>query len=243
MENAIKIFVVEDMAISRISLIAMLEKNKYHVVGSAAKAEVAWEKIKNNEVDLILLDINLAGEKNGIWLAQQIRKHKNIPIIYLTAYGDQETLTEVIETKPNGYLMKPYQEPTLLTSITIAITNFISHQKGAVSAENGAALNNEIFIKDKFMRVKLKIASINFVKSEGNYLEIRLDNKTHVVRTKLTDFKKLLPETTFIQVHQRYIVNKNKINMVGKDYVTISGDDVPVSLKYKDNLKDTLRFL
>ena len=118
------IYIVEDVAISRMSLETMLLENEYEVVGSAASAETAWKEIQSLPVDLILLDINLSGEKNGVWLAQQIRKNLNISIVYLTAFGDQQTLKEVLETKPNGYLMKPYQEPTLLTTIDIALLNF-----------------------------------------------------------------------------------------------------------------------
>ena len=240
--STINIYIVEDMAISRASLESMLLLNDYEISGSTAKAENAWIELQKNQTDLVLIDINLAGEKNGIWLAQQIRAYLNIPIIYLTAYGDQKTLKEVLETKPNGYLMKPYQEATLLATITIALTNFLADQKGSISSASGTALNKFIFIKDKFMRVKLQIEDIQFIKSEGNYLEIKLLDKTHVVRSKLSDFKKLLPDTIFIQTHQRYVVNLTKINSIGKDFLTIDNHDIPISSKYKDHIEKEISF-
>ncbi len=243
MNNSLKIYVVEDMAISRASLETMILKNKYQLAGSTAKAEIAWKDLQHLETDLVLLDINLAGKKNGIWLAQQIRKNLNIPIIYLTAYGDQQTLKEVLETKPNGYLMKPYQEATLLTTISIAIDNFISIQNNVISSKTGNALNNTIFIKDKFLRVKLDIKAICYIKSEGNYLEIHLKNKTHVIRGKLSDFLKLLPPAIFIQTHQRYIVNITKIDIIGKNFLSIINADIPVSNKYKEFLNKALPLL
>ena len=228
-----KVYIVEDVAISRMSLETMLLENQYDVSGSAAKAETAWDEIQKTFPDLILLDINLSGEKNGIWLAQQVRKHLNIPIIYLTAFGDQQTLKEVLDTKPNGYLMKPYQEPTLLTTIDIALSNFLESQKPPTDSNAEISQNDFIFIKDKSIRVRLNINDIYYIKSDGNYIEIYLKDKRHVVRHKLLEFKKELPFDTFFQCHQRYLINIDKITVLKNDTVIIQNQEIPLSLKYK----------
>jgi DNA-binding LytR/AlgR family response regulator len=238
MHNAIKVFIVEDMAISRAGIEAMLLKNEYEVAGSAAKAEVAWEKLQNTKVDLVLLDIDLAGIKNGIWLAQQIRAFLNLPIVFLTAYGDQKTLKEVVDTNPDGYLLKPYQEPTLITTINIALQKFSNTQKEVISSGSVSILKNVIYIKDRHIKVKLQINTICYIKSDGNYLEIKLDNKTHVVRSKLSEFQKLLPTEIFYQTHQRYIINSNKVAVLGKDFIVIKGEDIPISQKYKNKIEE-----
>ncbi len=238
-----RVYVVEDIAISRMSLETMLIKNKYEVSGSAAKAETAWSEMQKTPIDLILLDINLAGEKNGIWLAQQIRKHLNIPIIYLTAFGDQQTLKEVLDTKPNGYLMKPYQKPTLLTTIDIALHNFSETQKETDVLEDQIFPNNFIFIRDKSLKIKINVKDIYYVKSDGNYLEIRLEEKTHIVRNKLIALKEELPNSLFFQSHQRYIINTTKVVVLGKDFVTINNVDIPISQKYKKEMEELFPFL
>lgn len=234
----IRVYVVEDMAISRISLETMLLENDYELSGSAVTAETAWEELQNSKTDLILLDINLAGAKNGVWLAKQVRKHLNIPIVFLTAYGDQNTLKEVLETKPNGYLMKPYQEPSLLTTINIALSNFLLSQKNSNKLEDS---NNEfIYIKDRNIKVKLTLKDICYVKSDGNYLEVTLENKRHVIRAKLTEFMDLLPKNIFYKSHRRYLVNITKINALGKGIVQLENESVPLSLKYKEALEKGL---
>ncbi|WP_422089579.1 LytR/AlgR family response regulator transcription factor [Tenacibaculum ovolyticum] len=229
------IYIVEDIAISRMSLETMLLENKYEIAGSAASSETAWKEIQNLPVDLILLDINLAGEKNGVWLAQQVRKYLNIPIIYLTAFGDQQTLKEVLETKPNGYLMKPYQEPTLLTTIDIALHNF-SENKNSKSISN-IETEHTIFIKDRNKKVKVNVNDICYIKSEGNYIEITLREKKHVVRNKLTVFKNVIPKSLFFQCHQRYIINLTKVTVLRKGFITINNVDIPISQKYKKEMK------
>lgn len=236
----ISVYVVEDIAISRISLETMLLQNNFKLSGSAAKAEIAWEELQNNKTDLILLDINLAGPKNGVWLAQQVRKHLNIPIVFLTAYGDQNTLKEVLETNPNGYLMKPYQEPTLLTTITIALNNFSSKQEVSTTFEKDTSLNDFIYIKDKYLKVKLFFKSIHYVKSDGNYLDVVLENKKYVIRSKLSAFLNELPDNIFYQTHRRYIVNVTKINALGKDFIQLENEVIPLSLKHKKPIEDAL---
>lgn len=242
MLKPLKVFIVEDMAISRASLESILTSNGFVISGSVAKAEIAWEKLQESKTDLVLIDINLAGQKNGIWLGQQIRQNLKLPIIYLTAYGDQKTLKEVLATKPNGYLMKPYQEPTLLTTINIALTNFFEQKEEKKQPNLESEIKNFLFIKDRFMRVKLEIKEILFIKSDGNYLEINLENKTHVVRSKLSEFLKLLPNTIFLQTHQRYVINVTKIKIIGKDFLSIKNNDIPISLKYKKTIEKALSF-
>jgi len=237
MASPIKVYIVEDVAISRMSLEAMLQENKYEVSGSAASAETAWEEIQQATPDLILLDINLAGVKNGVWLANQVRKYVHIPIIYLTAFGDQQTLKEVLDTKPNGYLMKPYQEATLLTTIAIALSNFEGNKKTNLAVSSEGNSDDFIFVKDRNMKTKVYVKDIFYVKSEGNYLEIILKEKKHVVRDKLLEFKKGLPNEMFFQCHQRYLVNLEKVTVLKKDFVIIHNAEIPISQKYKQEME------
>ena len=165
MKDRTTVYVVEDMAISRIGLEAMLVKNNYEIAGSSAKAETAWDEIQGLAIDIILLDINLAGQKNGIWLAQQIRKYLKIPIVFLTAYGDQKTLKEVLDIKPEGYLMKPYQEPTLMTTIAIALTNSLEKKKTPSSVDVKGIEDEFVHLKVGRSVVKIKTSAILFAKS------------------------------------------------------------------------------
>lgn len=221
-------FIIEDNALNRVSLETILEDHGYRIVGSYANAEEAWEVLKNTKVDIVLIDINLAGDKDGIWIGNKIREHNDTAFIYLTAYGDKETLRNVKKTKPNGYLMKPYNEPTLLTTIDIAISSFFNHKETGVS----------IYIKDRYIKIKLNVDEINYIQSDGNYLHIFLDYKKHLIRAKLTDFLDQLPPTIFAQTHQRYIVNISKIDIIGNGFVMLGKEEIPVSKRYKATIEE-----
>lgn len=229
-----KVYIVEDQAISRFALIEILEQNGYDVVGSAASADKAWNDIKKLEIDAALLDVNLAGELDGVWLAQKIRESKDMPIIFLSAYGDNNTLERVASTNPNGYLMKPYNAPTLLTNLAIAINSFTRIRV----SENKDRKPHYIFLKTKGKQTRVNVYDIRFVKSEGNYLEIEMISERLIIRDKLTDFIENLPEEIFIQTHRRFVVNREKINAYNTDTLLVGKISIPISKTYKTIVRD-----
>ncbi len=229
-----KIYIVEDQAISRFALIEILEQNGYNVVGSAASADKAWDDLKNLEIDAALLDVNLAGELDGVWLAQKIRKNKDMPIIFLSAYGDNNTLERVASTNPNGYLMKPYNTPTLLTNLAIAINSFTRIRV----SENKDRKPQYIFLKNNGKQTRVNVYDIRFVKSEGNYLEIEMVSERLIIREKLTDFIKNLPATIFVQTHRRFVVNREKINAYNTDTLLVGKISIPISKTFKATVQD-----
>jgi len=116
-----KIFIVEDEAIVAESLNDQLEGLGYIVTGNAPSGEEALRNIKNNLPNLVLMDIMLEGEMDGVETAQQIRELYGIPVIFLSAYSDSETLGRAKLTEPFGYLIKPYKERELHTTLEITL--------------------------------------------------------------------------------------------------------------------------
>lgn len=228
------IYVVEDMAMARAALIQSLEDHDYGIAGSAASAEKAWAEIQSNNVDMVLVDINLTGEHDGIWLAQKIRASCNMPLIFLTAYGDQKTLDQLQEVQPNGYLMKPYNEPTLMTNIRIAFRSFYDSPIPLTSEKHS------IFIKNKGLKVKIDEEAIQYIMSEGNYIDIYTVEGRYTIREKLESFLEFLHLPGIIRVHQRYAVNTNYVKAISQQEVFIPPTAIPVSRNYR---KELIRFL
>ncbi|MFC7356378.1 LytR/AlgR family response regulator transcription factor [Jejudonia soesokkakensis] len=225
-----KVYIVEDMAISRAALIEMLQDSGHEVSGSAAHADKAWIDIKEKKIDVVLLDIHLAGAYDGIWLAHKIRAERNLPIIFLTAYGDDETLKELAKTKPNGYLMKPYNAPTLLTTIGIAIRSFKQFE---VSEKMKKIDEPAYFVKHQGKQIKIQLSKIMYFRSEGNYVDIYVKSKAYSVRSKLTDILSELASEDFIQVHRRFAVNKNYITQYSPTSLVVGKMDIPLSKTYR----------
>src|SRR5574341_2598608 len=116
-----RIMIVEDESIIADDLKENLQNLGYAVTSIASSGEEAIKKAEENKPDLVLMDIMLEGEMDGIEAAGQIRFRFNIPIVYLTAYSDEKLLERAKITEPFGYIIKPFNERELHTNIEIAL--------------------------------------------------------------------------------------------------------------------------
>lgn len=122
------ILLVEDDPISAKLVTRMVEKMGYHMSKSLATGEEAIELVQVSCPDLILMDIHLEGQLDGIETAQKIKELADVPIIYLTALGDPVTVQRAVSTEPFGYIMKPVQEPMLKSAIELAFIKLRGYQ-------------------------------------------------------------------------------------------------------------------
>lgn len=116
-----KILVVEDENVVALELKKRLKRLGYQVPSVATSGKEAVSKAEGFLPDLIIMDIRLKGDMDGIQAAQAIREIKDIPVIYLTAHSDDETLKRAKQTEPYGYILKPFEEDDLRTAIEIAL--------------------------------------------------------------------------------------------------------------------------
>jgi len=120
MDNA-KILVVEDENVVALEIKKRLMRLGYLVPSVAASGKEAISKAEGFLPDLILMDIRLKGEMDGIQAAQEIWTRFRIPVIYLTAHSDDETLKRAKQTEPYGYVLKPFEEEDLRAAIEMAL--------------------------------------------------------------------------------------------------------------------------
>ena len=116
-----KILIVEDERLVARDIENSLKNLGFDVCASVPSGEGAIDKIEGQKPDLVLMDIMLKGEMNGTGAAEQIRSRFDIPVIYLTAYADEEVLERAKKTGPFGYIIKPFEEKDLNTAIEIAL--------------------------------------------------------------------------------------------------------------------------
>jgi CheY-like chemotaxis protein len=138
--SSTKIMIVEDEGIIALSLRSLLEDEGYEVVAIESLAESAIEQAELLKPDLVLMDINLAGAMDGIEAAGHIYTHQLIPVIFLSAYIDAETLKRVKSTQPFAFLSKPVDRKTLLTSIEISLNKHRSVYETTLALEEKTRL-------------------------------------------------------------------------------------------------------
>lgn len=139
-----RILIVEDENIVALDLEMRLSGLGYQVVGMTATGEGAIHQALSLRPDLILMDINLRGEIDGVEAALQIQQHQDIPIIFLTAYADDATFRRAVSTELFGYILKPFDEKELQMGIEIALYRHKMEKKLREVADENARLHQEV---------------------------------------------------------------------------------------------------
>jgi PAS domain S-box-containing protein len=124
-----RIIVVEDEQIIAQDICRTLKRLGYTVLGTAVTGEEAITQVATLRPNLVLMDIHLQGELDGTMAADYLRRHFDIPVVYLTAYSDDATLRRVRVSEPFGYLIKPFEERELLVTIETALYRYSVEQK------------------------------------------------------------------------------------------------------------------
>ena len=124
-----KILVVEDEVVAALMIQAFLERSEHSVVATVTSGAEAVQVAADAQPDLVLMDISLEGELDGIAAAMQIHEQWNIPIIYITANAEDQTLQRAVDTEPFGYLVKPFNQIGLYTTINIALRRYHLEQQ------------------------------------------------------------------------------------------------------------------
>ncbi len=115
------ILIVEDDLITATGIQKMVERWDHEVVGIVDTGEKAVEAAAERQPDIVLMDIRLKGAMDGVEAARRIQEHRNLPILYLTAYADRKTVERAVDTQPYSYLLKPFQERELRAAIEVAL--------------------------------------------------------------------------------------------------------------------------
>ena len=153
-EERARILIVEDEIITAMDLAAELEGMGYLVVDTVGTGQEAIEKVELFRPDLVLMDIVLRGDMDGIQVAEQIHD-LNIPVVYLSAYSDDTTVERAKKTFPFGYLIKPYQKDELYSTIETALQQ---HKSETAKIER---IDHKITVKEE--ELKLEKTSVFFI--------------------------------------------------------------------------------
>ena len=120
-EQATSILIVEDESIVALDIKHHLLRFGYRVLGPAASADAALAIVRNDHPDLVLMDIRIQGDMDGVEASRIIRQEYHLPVILLTAYADDQTLSRAKMSGPFGYILKPFDERELRTTIEMAL--------------------------------------------------------------------------------------------------------------------------
>lgn len=224
----LSIFIVEDEPLIAVTIETALEKQGFRVAGDAENYAEALSAIRASKPDLVLLDIQLQGEKDGIELALALEERK-IPYLYLTSQTDPHTISRVKETQPLGFIVKPFTEAGLRSNIELAWHNL------SEKAEDF------LVIKSEGETYKIKQTDINYLKAFDNYCYVATSEHKYLVPKTLKFTSEGLNPANFAKPHRSFIVNLRKVTKLSKDSIIVAGESIPLSAGKKEEIKSRLQ--
>jgi len=238
-----KVLIVEDEELYGDQLEMLIEKLEYELLGIVDNSVEALQIIEKTPPDLILMDIYIKGQYDGIELAARIHQDFDIPIIFITSLQDDLTFQRAARTNPIHFITKPFSDLQLQRSIELSIRNLAKQEEE--NWETDLVFKNHLFIKVRHKLEKIAIEDILFVEADGRYCQICTEEKKYLVRLSLQELTGMLPAASFIQVHRSYLVNASKIlNIDLQDsLVQIKQHQVPLSKRHRELLLKKLNWI
>ncbi len=250
--SKINILVVEDESIVSKDIQHSLKKIGYNIVGAASTGEKAIELALSEKPDLILMDIMLKGSMNGIEAADIIKKEMSIPVIFLTAYADESTLAKAKITEPYGYILKPFKEIDIQTSVEMAMYKHKKEQEILKErdllyslVQNKEKNYNFIFVKSNSKLIKINCKDICFIEALKDYVVINTNETRYTIHSTMKDIELKMGTVDFIRIHRSFIVRLDKIVSIEYPNLTLENDkkSIPIGGSYRDDLNAKIKLL
>ena len=250
--SKINILVVEDESIVSKDIQHSLKKIGYNIVGAASTGEKAIELALSEKPDLILMDIMLKGSMNGIEAADIIKKEMSIPVIFLTAYADESTLAKAKITEPYGYILKPFKEIDIQTSVEMAMYKHKKEQEIIKErdllyslVQNKEKNYNFIFVKSNSKLIKINCKDICFIEALKDYVVINTNETRYTIHSTMKDIELKMGTVDFIRIHRSFIVRLDKIVSIEYPNLTLENDkkSIPIGGSYRDDLNAKIKLL
>lgn len=250
--SSIRVLVVEDESIVSKDIQHSLKKLGYQIAGAAATGDKAIELVEAEKPDIVLMDIMLKGPINGIETAEKIKASHFIPVIFLTAYADESTLEKAKVLEPYGYIIKPFKEIDLHTSIEMAI---YKHQKQREQqkekehffslVENKDVAKEFIFVKTNSKLIKINTKDIYYIEALKDYVVIHTADTRYTVHSTMKDIETKMGTEDFIRVHRSFIIRLDKIATIEYPNLTLENNKkvIPIGGSYREDLSSRINLI
>ncbi len=237
---AIRILVVEDDPAQQQAARLTLRSLGYEVVGVAPTADDALRRFDEEQPDLVLLDVSLAGSRDGIALGHELIARRPVPLIFLTAFPDADTFERARRVGPFAFLGKPYNGLLLGHSIALALQHFalaLGLPDGALT--DGAVLLGGVFVREPTKQfVKIPFAELLVIEADASYTHLHTTSRKFTIRTSLRELEERLPADQFARIHRTYVVQVARIETYDPQTSTLhlGAHALPLARSHRDEV-------
>jgi DNA-binding LytR/AlgR family response regulator len=257
--QGLKILILEDEILVARDLMNLLQDWGYVILDCCKTGAEGIEVFGQSEPDIILADIQLKGDLDGIDAVRKMTEIKQVPVIFITAQADFQTITRAKATMPSAYLLKPFNEQNLMISIDLALHNFYHHlppttneKENAPSANEvklGADVilksNNHLFIKQNYRFQKYSIDDLMYLEADKNYTMMYFKQHKIAIRLPLQAvYDRLIEFETIVRVHRSFVINILHIEEFTESEIILSKNKfIPITAIYKEAFLEKFKVL
>jgi len=245
------VLVVEDEALIASEIERALVRLGHTPVDAVDNSDEALAILAQQPVELVLMDINIEGDTDGIATALLVRRQYALPVVFLTARSDVATLNRAKLAQPYGYLIKPFTDESLRACLELALYNAYEAtprqaDKLAAPKETSApasfSASRALYVRKGAAHVKVLVADILYFEALQNYVRMHTASEVYVFDSTLKQIEQTLPGC-FFKTHRSHIVNIEHVAAYEEGAVLLGSDYVPVSRSCKDELKKRLHLV
>jgi DNA-binding LytR/AlgR family response regulator len=237
-----RILIVEDDMIIAANISLQLSNLGYEVTGIETRGEDAINHAVENHPDIILMDIQLKGNIDGVEAAMAIHKALAIPIVYLTANTDDLSFERAKETRPYAFISKPFNKLNLERTIALVVEKINENTRPESEHHQLIeGLEDRIFIRTNGKLVKVMLDDILYLEADRNYCHIHTKDQDYLVVNTLNLVCEKLINRNFLRVHRSFVVNLKKLDAVADSYLEINNKVLPIGKMYKDDLMKNIQ--
>ena len=245
----IKVLILEDEFVIAEDIQTHLELYGYEVLGTFDHAEKALPVILQENPDILLVDIKLAGVMDGISLVQEIQSKRSLPIVYITANSDAITYERAKNTRPHAFLVKPFSPANLLSAVDLALHHFSKEMspeciERPITQELDTQpfeVNGCLFIRTNGKYKKVCCSDMLFIEAAGSYVHIQTKQERFTLAHNLSHFQKKTSLPHLMRIHRSYVVNMNQIDSFEDSFVYINNHKLPLSENFKAEFMTKVR--
>ncbi len=236
MMGTVRLVVVEDDALIAADLAGMLHDLGYTVCAICTGPGHAVAAIAAHAPDIVLLDIHLGTERDGVDLADQCNA-SDIPFIFITGHTDSTTLDRVKSVRPAGFIIKPFDEDDLRTQIEIALARRTGEGADDTPARSSVP-EHVIFVRDKGRLVKLPVDEIIHAEADDNYVILHTAARRYTITSTLTAVEEQLNSPHFMRIHRSFLVDLRRVTSIREKDVVLDDLTLPVGRTHRAALRE-----
>ena len=265
---SLRVLIVEDEPLYALQLRICLDELGYQALGPAPDAAQALALFAGTHPDLVLLDIGLQGDVDGISLAGLLRAQRpDLPVLFITAFTDRPTFERAKVLGPLAYVNKPFTVPTVQYAIELAVQQVGGARPAPAAAGPPAKpaewapqrppmakaawpedvlVRDAFFVKNRDRLLKVERASVQTIEASGDYSLLRtISAGQHLLSLSLARLEEKLAGTSFLRVHRSWLVNMDLVDevLLHENTIRLGNLHVPVSTAFRPELLRRLPLL